>query len=273
MRTKIEMPLKNRTNKRKLRKSLKTRRRKQKGAGSRGSKVETHINDPNITPSDGPILPEDILFEDKDVCILKPGVKKGVLIFTDYKQPADIPSLCESGIKTGRRLKDEGINFGRTMIHDYIFFRAPYFSHPIDYTSIKTEIESSFGNQISATHSRLWIRIDPEKTNVYSSEIRANFSPQFMYGSPEYLSAMENEVNKSKKSMTRYLRIIDENKRAITEIEDGKKPLYNLINSKVEIFPTSYTLGYPWNSHNISRQSEVLIRVPHLTPNYFVKCS
>jgi hypothetical protein len=185
-----------------------------------------------------------------------------------------MPPLCEAGLKTGLQLKTEGVNFGRTMIHNYIFFRAPFFSNPIDYTSIDTEIASSFGNQQSAIPSRVWIRIDPDKSNVYSSEIRAKFSNNpYRYGSPEYLSAIESQVENSKKSMTTYLRILDENETAITDIEAGKKPLYHLFSSKVELFPIAYKLGYPWDSHAINKNSEVLVRIPHLTPNYFVKCS
>ena len=261
------MPSKNRTNKRKVRKSLKTRRRKQRGSGHEFSKANA------ITPSDGPIVRDDILFQNADVCVLKPDVKKGILIFTKYKQPAGMSSLCEVGLKTGVRLQTEGINFGRSMIHDYIFFRAPYLSDPIDYTSVETEIASSFGIGKSTISSRVWIRIDPEKSNVYSSEIRDDFSPKFMYGSPEYLSAIENEVTKSKKSMTNYLRILDKNKTAITDIEPGKKPFYNLFSSEVGLFPIAYNLSYPWNSYNINKASEVLVGVPHLTPDYFVKCT
>ena len=127
------------------------------------------MNGTPIRPSDGPILPDDILFEDSDVCVLKPDVKKGVLIFSNYNQPAGTPPLCEAGLKTGAQLKNEGVNFGRSMIHNYIFFRAPYLSGPIDYTSIDTEITSSFGNSESAEPSRVWIRIDPGRTSVYSS--------------------------------------------------------------------------------------------------------
>jgi len=184
-----------------------------------------------------------------------------------------MPPLCEAGLKTGAQLQTEGVNFGRSMIHDYMFFRAPYYSDPIDYTSIDTEIVSSFGIGESTIPSRVWIRIDPEKSNVYSSEIRATYFPQFRYGSQEYLSAMETQVKNSKKSMTEYLRILDKNETAITDIEAGKKPLYNLFSSKVELFPIAYNLGYPWNSHAINKNSEVLVRIPHLTPNYFVKCS
>jgi len=281
------MPLKNRTNKRKIRKSLKIRRRKQKGGGD-------------------PISKEDILFQDADICILKPDVKKGVLIFTDYKKPADMLSLCEAGIKTGAQLHREGVNFGKTMIHDYIFFKAPYLSKPIDYASIDTEIASSFGSRESALPSRIWIRIDPEKSYVYSSEIRQHFRPSMIsYGTPEYLSAVTEEVRKSRKPMNSYLQILGENERAIAEITPGVKPFYDLIRSKVALFriptPISYKLnisinntgersfldrgvppsfsdsrgspGYPWDSNNINRHSEVLCRIPHLTPDFFVKCS
>jgi hypothetical protein len=233
-----------------------------------------------IKPPDNPILPEDILFQDNDVCILKPGVKKGVLIFTHYKQPAGMASLCEAGLKTGVQLQREGVNFGRNMIHDYIFFRAPYFSDLIDYTSIDTEITSSFGNNESAEPSRVWIRIDPERTRVYSSEIRAKFSPNFMYGSPEYLFVMENEVIKSRKTMNEYLQILDINKSQIKYTPPGEKLVYNLFSSKVvgsvPIKDMSYEKSpyrYPNDSENINRTSEVLVRVPHLTPNYFVKCT
>ena len=266
------MPLKNRTKKRKIRKSRKTRRRKQKGGGGGWTKPAP-INDPPIIPSDEPILPKDILFQDSDVCVLKPDVKKGILIFTDYTEPAGMPPLCKAGLKTGAQLQTEGVNFGRSMIHHYMFFRAPYYSDPIDYTSIDTEIASSFGISKSTIPSRVWIRIDPEKSNVYSSEIRATYTPPFRYGSQEYLSAMENEVQKSKKSMTEYLRILDENETAKTDIGPGKKPWYNLFSSKVNLLPIAYNLQYPWNLHIINKHSEVLVRIPHLTPKYFVKCS
>jgi len=171
------MPLKNRTNKRKIRKSLKTRRRKQKGGGA-GWFKSAPINAPPIRPSNGPILPEDILFQDADVCILKPSVKKGILIFTNYNQPAGTPSLCEAGLKTGERLRSEKLSFvgsnlpGRK-IHPYIFFRAPVKSTEIDYTSVDDEIESVFGESALAETGYVWIRVDPAQTYVYSSEIRA----------------------------------------------------------------------------------------------------
>jgi hypothetical protein len=182
--------------------------------------------------------------------------------------------LCESGLKTGAQLKREGNDFGRSMIHDYIFFRAPYFSEPIDYTSIDTEIASSFGGTESERTSIVWIRIDPDKSKVYSSEIRSKFYPQFMYMSPEYISAMESEVIKSRKTMNEYLQILDTNKSEIKHTPPGQKILYDLFSSKaVTTVPVAVNSEYPLVSLNINRSSEVLVRVPHLTPNYFVKCS
>jgi hypothetical protein len=157
------------------------------------------------------------------------------------------------------------------MIHPYIFFRAPYFFKQIDYTSIETEITSSFGEGQYDLTSKAWIRVDSEKTFVYSSEIRANYSPSFYYNSPEYLHRKEQEIQNLRKRMTDYLQIIDENARI--QDEPDKKRVYNLFTSEVKFVPKSYNLDYPWNSHDVSKQSEVLVRIPHLTPNYFVKCT
>ncbi len=62
--------------------------------------------------------------------------------------------------------------------------------------------------------------------------------------------------------MTNYLEIIDENSKAT--IESDKKQLYNLVSSRLQLFPNT------WNLYNINKQSEVLVRINHLTPNYFV---
>lgn len=218
-----------------------------------------------------PIVPEDILFIDEDACILKPEVPKGILVFTNYTQPADLLSLCKTGLKTGAQLKNEGIDFGRSMIHPYIFFRAPYFFNLIDYTSVDTEIISSFGEEQSDLKSRVWIRIDPERTFVYSSEIRVKYNPLFYYNSPKYLSRKEQEIQNSRKQMTNYLQIINENDKVPDEPNTNK--LYNLFTSKVQLFPKTYHPEYPFDFHNINMNSEVLIRIPHLTPNYFVKCT
>jgi len=123
----------------------------------------------------GPIIDDDIMYQDELVCILKPAVKKGIVVWTHFTQPAGMNTLCRLGLKTGKQLQSEGIDFGRSKIHPYIFFRAPYYSRDIDYTSVETEIFSSYGE--IGTEPRVFIRVDPHRTFVFSSEIRDIFTP------------------------------------------------------------------------------------------------
>jgi hypothetical protein len=250
------MHFRNRTVRRRIRKSIKRRYRKQKGGGD-------------------PILPEDIVYQDKDVCIIKPGVKKGVLVFTDYVQPKGVPSLCESGLKSGAQLHSEGVNFGRVVYHPYILFRAPYLSDPIDYTSVDTEITSSFGAGAVDMPSRVWIRVDPDNTYVYSSEIRAK--------KPHY--AVEVDLQQSRKTLTQYLQILTNNQKIKNGIGPGMRPVYHLYSSMIisvvpivpmadeDDYDADPYAKYPFDNSDISRNSEVLVRLPHLTSDYFVKCT
>ena len=56
----------------------------------------------------------DIMYKDDLVCILKPNVKKGIIIYSTYTQPEGIDSLCELGLKTGAQLHKNKAEFGRT---------------------------------------------------------------------------------------------------------------------------------------------------------------
>ena len=208
------------------------------------------------------VTQEDILYQDYDVCILKPNVKKGVLIFSAVYDK----SIFKDGLKTGKQLKKEGIDFGRSMIHNYSFFRAPTFLRPI---ISESEIESFFESDVNSCSSlKVWIRVDPKQTFVYSSEIRAKFSPQFAFGTSEYLNALEQEVTKSRKPMIEYFRILEQN----SLVNDSlKKPFYNLFSSRVQMFPNTINPQYPWDCENINTNSEILVRVNNLTPNFFVK--
>ena len=210
------------------------------------------------------VLQEDILYQDYDVCILKPDVKKGVLIFSSVNEE----SILKYGLKTGRQLKKEGIDFNRSMIHNYSFFRAPKFLRPIVRDSTQSEKESFFDSNFSCL--KVWIRIDPKQTFVYSSEIRATFAPNFAFGTPEYLNMLEQEVLKSRKPMIEYFQILQEN--SLVHSTPVQKLCYNLFSSRVQMFPYNVNTQYPWNDHNININSEVLVRVNNLTPNFFVKC-
>jgi hypothetical protein len=217
-----------------------------------------------------PILPEDIMYQDDLVCILKPNVKKGILVFSHYTKPKEMASLCDIGLKTGQLLKEEGVEFGRDVYHPYIFFRAPFFSREIDYSTIKTEIISSFGEV--KIDSLVFIRVDPDKTFVFSSEIRPLYRPP---RNGEYDLAMVSELDKSKKTLSEYLSIIRTNKITKQDRERQRDVFWNLHTSQAN----SYIRGrlnakYPeFNYDIISRFSEILVSIPHLTPDYFVLCA
>jgi hypothetical protein len=118
----------------------------------------------------GAITEDDIMYKDKLVCILRPEVKKGVLVFHYYNQPEDSPSLCSIGLKTGELLHyEKKVNLSDGRRYDpYIFFRAPFFGNEIDYSSIESEIYSSFG--FIRLSNKIFIRVDPDNTYVFYSD-------------------------------------------------------------------------------------------------------
>lgn len=202
---------------------------------------------------------DDILYEDKYVRILKPNVKKGVLVWHRYPKDCDvdIPSI---GLKSGKQMQEEGIDFGRTKIHPYIFFRAPFHYNKIDYTSIETELLSSYDTSIVEDENLMIIRIDPEYTKVYSGEIRASRSP--------------GEWKKSEKKMTEYFRFIhaaDSMQKCEEVLSGEKKCIWHLFTSGCSVFPKQYKPSYPWDKYPINRLSEVLVHMGHMPPEYFVK--
>ena len=238
-----------------------------------------------------PIEESDIMYQDDLVCILRPDIKKGIIIWSRYIQPSDMDSLCILGLKTGEQLQSEGVNFNRNIYHPYIFFRAPYYSRPIDYSTIETEIISSYGEKIEM-ESRVFIRVDPDKTFVFSSEIRVKMPNPFFHitdghlmSNNEFLithskdimkredirfkdlkcSYYNAELEKSKKTLSQYLTIIKEN-----EMKTSMPDIYDLYSSKK--VNTSYVL-YPFDIYPIERNSEILVSIPHLTPEYFVFCT
>lgn len=250
----------------KLKKNGEKKRISQEEYNKKNKTKKTRKNKKMIGGAGEPIEQSDIMYQDDLVCILKPDVKKGIIIWTIFTQPEGMGSLCELGLKTGKKLEEEGVNFGRTKIHPYIFFRAPYYSRDIDYTSVETEIKSSYGERQLGIKQIAYIRVDPDQTYVFSSEIRAE---------------KPDDIEKSKKLLSDYLRIIDENAKIYKTLfpltETHKQPEYDLFTSK--LIPVtnngiSYTkVSYPLNNSPIERNSEILVSIPHLTSDYFVSCT
>lgn len=214
-----------------------------------------HLDEFHIDPEN------DIMYQDDLVCILRPDVKKGIIIWTNYTQPALTDSLCDLGLKTGKQLESEGIEFGRIKIHPYIFFRAPYYSRDIDYTSVETEIISSYGEV--GKEPRIFIRVDPDRTFVFSSEIRTK--------SEGYVN--ERLIMNSKKTLSKYLQIINGNMKIKKDAKPEQTIWYNLFGSQAVLFPTIALPPFPFDNEPIERNSEILVSIPHLTPDYFVLCA
>ena len=205
------------------------------------------------------ILPEDVMYQDMDVRILKPDVKKGIIIFSQYVQQKDTENICKIGLKSGYQLKKEGIEFGRSIYHPYIFFRAPYYNNSIDYFSVQSEINSLYSN-LDLTN-KLFIRVDPENTYTFSSEIRA----KNLYNN-QYL------IENSRKSLNQYLQVIKENSIIENNIPKEHRVIYDLFTSRAEYFSTKWHLSKDSIKDDapINRNSEILVRLQHLTPEYFV---
>jgi hypothetical protein len=207
------------------------------------------------------------MYKNNLVCILRPDVKKGIIVWTNFTQPPGMGSLCESGLKTGQQLQKEGIDFGRSKIHPYIFFRAPYYSRDIDYTSVETEINSSYGEGQIGINSRVFIRVDPDKTFVFSSEIRNEFKYSVWYDKAETV------IKKSKKTLSNYLEIINNNRKITENVTPDKKIWYNLFTSKAVLFPIAANPNEQYDHEPIEINSEILVSIPHLTKDYFVLCT
>lgn len=203
------------------------------------------------------ITNKDIKYQDNFVCILHPHINKGVLVWHSYTKRDDI-NLHVGGIKSGLLLSRENVNYGRITNYPYIFFRAP----EKEYMDI-----GNFSNNTN----RIYIRVDPDKTFIFSSEIRSSCSINFRYLSPEYNVRMWNELLKSKKTLREYFSIVNENDSIIDKNND-EVFVYNLYTSRKCVRNTLYNFTkYPFNDCDIKYYSEILVFVPHLTNDYFVK--
>jgi hypothetical protein len=149
------------------------------------------------------ILDSDIMYKDNNVSILYPDVKKGVLIFTSYNNPEG-KDLCIEGLKSGAQLKNEGINFGRRIYHPYIFFRAP-FKYNNDFQYNKSTIDLDIINLgFIKDGNKIFIRVDPDYTYVYPSEIRSDF-----FGNN---NKIQRKLQKYKITLSEYLILLNTNR-------------------------------------------------------------
>lgn len=194
----------------------------------------------------------DVVFEDRDVCILHPNSQRGIWVFTKNSVPNGQP------IRTGEWMKANVPSFKeRDIFHPYVFFRAPYFAETPYY---------------DAGAEAKWIRVDPDKTFVYSSEIRA---ASFQLG-----SKIDTEVliQNSRKSLAEYFEVITQNAIKFPNTAEFNV-WYNLFTSEARSFAkplveakgfsTNASPPFPFSAHPINRNSEILVRTT-VQPGWYI---
>jgi hypothetical protein len=204
----------------------------------------------------------DILIETDFACILKPHAKRGVIVWHRYGDAEDISAIRKEGLKSGQHMSQEGIDFGRSVQHPYIFFRAPFLCpKKINYKNYRTEMKSLYGDITGDKYYKYikCIRVDPDKTYVFSSEIRAAF-----YGKEQIA-----EINKSKRTLIEYFQMIKTYEGY--KCGNGMKPLWNLISGNMDYFPMRYQEQYPWNGFPLNKMSEILVDLPYMKNHFFLK--
>jgi hypothetical protein len=198
----------------------------------------------------------DILFQDRDVCILKPESKRGILVFTVSKSI----NICDEGLLSYNELRKRHPELGledRRMDdpthNDLIFFRAPYNN---DVTTFESSYEGTQPISLlySTNESITVIRIDPSNTFVYLSEARAR--------------GEAGDLQKSRISMYEYL------ERVIPFLKDYgknkyKNPMRYLYTGDKKL---SESLIHHVNDESITRFFEVVVKIPHIPREWFVSC-
>lgn len=214
------------------------------------------------------IVKNDILFKTANVSVLKPNVKKGILLFHRfYNENMDLQEVIKrDGLKSGKKLREEGIYFGRSVYHNNIFFRAPFVSPTkINYTSIFSELLSVYPDLFDSKkeiknfqENYALIRVDPNQTYVFSSEIRA------LYFGDERTKLL----NKSRVKLTDYFDIIQKN--GYPNYNINTKPMWNLINKQIYYFNRNISLPKTFTEFPIERNCEILIERDILKPEEMV---
>lgn len=217
------------------------------------------LTKPNLgTDGNDNITDDVIVYQDKHCCILKPNCGKGIIVCTRIsRDKKDI--IYKEGLKSAEQMNKEGILFGREVCHSSIFFIAPQFANPIDRTSIYTEISSSY-NDIDIC-DKVFIRIDPEKTYTFSSEIRTK---------SEYHGRYNIVIQNSKKTVSDYLKVIKHNKTIVDNKHPALKVIYNMFSSQAYAVGNHVPQNVPYDDAYINYNSEILVTTPILLPQYFV---
>lgn len=213
------------------------------------------------------IVKSDILFKTANVCVLKPNIKKGIVLFHRFCNNEDVlNSVKDNGLKSGKKLKEEGVDFGRSVAHNCMFFKAPFvFPKKINYSSVYTELTSIYPDLFDSKHTiesmrenYAIVRVDPTQTYVFSSEIRVLY-----YGDEK-----TRLLNQSRVKLTDYFDIIEKN--GYPNYNINTKPMWNLINKQMYYFSKNVSLPKTFIEFPIERNCEIIIERDILKPEELV---
>ena len=199
------------------------------------------------------IIYNDVLFCDENVQILHPKSPRGILVFHAF----EFYNVVEQGLFPSSKYP---FDFGLDVVHDEIFFRAPYKKK----ISSSNQLFDYFDDNIIDYYQNLVVlRVCLYNTNVFSSEIRSfeNFGP---------LKGREL-INQSKKSMIQYMNQIEENEKKLEELAN-KEHMYHLFTGEVVENNQHLRFNPNFSYLPINTNSEVLVKVDHIPPEWFVEC-
>lgn len=115
---------------------------------------------------------------------------------------------------------------------------------------------------------KVFIRVDPDNTFVFSSEIRnINKHPQYH----ETRDKDETIIKQSKKTLSEYLKKLEYNEKIIAKQDE--KILYNLLTSEAKAFKMRVNVRSPFDEQPIEKNSEILVSTEYLDQKHFVHCT
>ena len=169
----------------------------------------------------------DVVYEDSDVCVLRPDSKRGIIIYHEFRESAK-KSIDRQGLRV-KPLRSIAV---REVDDPYILFRAPGAGcNECGPNPTVNDINRNYAPayQISENDLGLYfcIRVDPSKTFVLSSQSRARY--------PGYHAF--NWWNFSRSTLQNFLEVIQKN----SDIESDK---YNIFSYK--------KVGPAWNGKEIT---------------------
>ena len=276
--SKPKSPVKSRSPTRKSKSPVKSRKAKSKSPVKSRSPIMKSKSKTRKSKSKNPckkvggsevrtdIQPYEIAAKYKDAWVLEPNVKKGVLIRHSFDNLDFYEPIITEGIKSSKRLAEEN-NTNKTKLYPFVFFRAPTkFNGDINYDSIEEEIKSLFdGTDYPGgdPDSHIYIRVDPNNTYVYSSELRASNNP--------------DSVDISRIKLTEYLNIMINNKKllendrskGIRGIPYFNKVNYTYINIRNEVMDIEKTQYHDIIPIDPTRNAEILIETDIVAPKLF----